>query len=195
MQTPTAMAAPHSSASQALKAALRDRMRRLRAEQDPAAAGARLAAHLLERLPPPAGAVVAGYWPLAGEIDIRPLLHALHERGHEIALPETPPVGAPLAFHRWRPGATLTEGPRRTFHPAQDPVVPDILLVPLLAFDRAGHRLGYGAGYYDRTLAALSGRTAIGCGFATQEVEAVPAEAHDRRLDAIATEAGLIFPE
>jgi len=192
---PTAMAAPRSSDVGALKAALRARMRRLRRGQDPASAGARLASHLLEHLAPPAGAVVAGYWPLAGEIDIRPVLHALHERGHDIALPETPPGGAPLLFHRWRPGVTLADGPRRTVHPPHDPVVPDLLLVPLLAFDRAGHRLGYGAGYYDRTLAALSGRMAIGCAFATQVIEAVPAEAHDRKLDAVATDAGIIFPE
>ncbi len=67
--------------------------------------------------------------------------------------------------------------------------------MPLLAFDRAGRRLGYGAGYYDRTLAALPGRRAIGCGFAAQEVPTVPVEAHDRRLDAIATEDGVILVE
>jgi 5-formyltetrahydrofolate cyclo-ligase len=74
-------------------------------------------------------------------------------------------------------------------------LAPDFLLVPLLAFDRAGRRLGYGAGYYDRTLAALPGRPAIGCAYAVQEVEAVPAGPQDARLDAVATERGVIVCE
>ena len=186
---PTAMAAPHSPKSE-----LRARMRLVRAACDPAG-GERLAGHVLARCPPAPGEVVAGFWPLAGEIDVHPLLLALVGRGHVVVLPETTPSGGPLLFHRWRPGARLIPGRFGTLRPECDPVAPDVLLVPLLAFDRSGHRLGYGAGYYDRSLAALPGRRTVGCAFAVQEVDLVPVEAHDRKLDAIATEEGVILVE
>lgn len=174
-----------------MKAALRSQMRARRRGCDPAW-GMRLAGHVLSCCPPPAGAVVAGFWPLADEIDVRPLLLALLGRGHCVVLPETPKPGQALIFHRWRPGRALLPGRFGTLRPEPDPVIPDLLLVPLLAFDRSGHRLGYGAGYYDRTLEALAGRRAIGCAFAVQEVAAVPVERHDRQMDVIATEAGII---
>lgn len=139
--------------------------------------------------------VVAGFWPLSGEIDIRPLLLALAGRGHPVALPITPAVGNPLTFARWRPGDPLVRERFGTVRPEGEPLVPDLLLVPLLAFDGQCRRLGYGGGFYDRTLAALPGPTAIGCAFAAQRVDCVAAEAHDMRLDAVATERGLIFPE
>jgi 5-formyltetrahydrofolate cyclo-ligase len=142
---------------------------------------------------PPAGAVVAGFWPMGREIDIRPLLLALAGRGHLIALPITPKRGLPLHFRRWRPGEELARGPLGTRQPATgEELRPDWLLVPLLAFDRAGRRLGYGGGYYDRTLARLPEATAIGCAYACQEVPEVPAGPEDFRLHAIATEAGII---
>ena len=167
-------------------------MRLLRAGCDPVW-GQRLAGHVLERCTFDAGAVVGGFWPLAGEIDVRPLLLALAGRGHGLALPMTPRRGEALSFHRWRPGQALLPGRFGTSHPDWDPVAPDLLLVPLLAFDRQGRRLGYGGGYYDRTLDGLAART-IGAAFARQEVPEVPVEAHDRRLDAIATECGVIVP-
>ncbi|NKC33554.1 5-formyltetrahydrofolate cyclo-ligase [Falsiroseomonas selenitidurans] len=161
---------------------------------DPAL-GAALADHLLRESPPPPGAIVAGFWPMGAEIDIRPALAALHARGHRIALPVTPRRGNPLAFRQWQPGDTLARGPLGTSQPGPEapPVVPDWLLVPLLAFDRAGHRLGYGGGYYDRTLAALPGATAIGVAYAAQEVDEVPVGVDDAPLAAIATERGMIF--
>lgn len=167
-----------------------------RAACDPAV-GARLTELVLGALPPPAGAVVAGFWPMGQEIDIRPLLHALDARGHAVGLPVTPKRGQPLSFRRWRPGQALVRGPMGTRQPGPEaePLRPDWLLVPLLAFDRAGRRLGYGGGYYDRTLAALPGATAIGCAHACQELDEVPAGPEDARLTAIATEAGLIIPE
>lgn len=176
------------------KSELRAEMRRRRAGCDPVL-GERLAGHVLAQRPPRAGLVVAGFWPLPGEIDIRPLMLALMGRGHVLLLPETPQRGLALTFHRWRPGCALIQGRFGTLHPERDPISPDVLLVPLLAFDRAGHRLGYGAGYYDRTLEGLRAVHTIGCAFAIQAVEAVPVETHDRRLDAIATEAGVILPE
>jgi 5-formyltetrahydrofolate cyclo-ligase len=176
-----------------LKAEARQRALARRAGADPAL-GAALAAQLLHALPPPRGAIVAGFWPIGGEIDIRPLLHALHDGGHALALPVTPQRGQPLRFRAWRPGDALLRGPFGTSEPgpAAPPLVPDWLLVPLLAFDRAGRRLGYGGGYYDRTLAALPGATAIGVAFACQEVDEVPAGPEDARLSAIATEDGVL---
>lgn len=183
------MAAPHPIPF--VKSAARRAALAVRAGQDPAL-GSRLADHLLDVLPP-SGSVVSGFWPLDGEIDIRSLLHALADRGHPVVLPITPPRGQPLRFTRWRPGAPLVPGRFGTLHPVGEELVPDVLLVPLLAFDSRGNRLGYGGGYYDRTLAALPGRLAIGCAFAAQQVACVPVEPTDIRLDAVATEHGVLI--
>lgn len=189
------MAAPHClpviQDREALKRALRAEAIGRRAGHDPAL-GALLGEHLLGQYPFPSGVAVAGFWPLAGEIDIRPLLLAFAARGHPVALPVTPRRGLPLTFGRWRPGDALAPGRYGTMLPAGEAVVPDVLLVPLLAFDRRGHRLGYGGGYYDRTLAALPGARAIGCAYAAQEVPEVPAGPYDVALHAVATEAGVI---
>ena len=163
-----------------------------RASCDPAV-GADLGQHLLRGLPPPQGAVVAGFWPLPGEIDILPLLHALVERGNPVALPVTPRLGNPLGFRLWRPGDVLMRERFGTMRPVGEPAVPTYLLVPLLAFDRRGYRLGYGGGFYDRTLDGLPGATAVGCGFAAQELDEVPIGPYDVRLTAIATEFGVIL--
>ncbi len=176
----------------ALKRSARERALQARAGCDPAW-GADLAAHLLRELPPPPGAVVAGFWPLAGEIDILPLLHTLAGHGHPVVLPVTPKLGNPLSFRLWSPGDALVRERFGTMRPVGEPAIPDYLLVPLLAFDRRGRRLGYGGGFYDRTLAVLPGATAVGCGFAAQELDEVPAGPYDFRLAAIATERGVIF--
>ena len=187
------MAAPHVSPSlDDDKRALRQRMLRVRDGLDPAAAGLALGAHLLRDRPPPAGAVVSGFWPIGQEIDIRPLLFALHLRGHPIALPVTPRKGLPLTFAAWQPGDVLAPEAFGTSRPVGAPLVPQVLLVPLLAFDRRLRRLGYGAGYYDRTLAGLAGAVAIGCAFRQQEVDAVPTGPYDMPLHAVVTDAGVI---
>jgi 5-formyltetrahydrofolate cyclo-ligase len=129
---------------------------------------------------------------MAGEIDIRPLLHALHERGNPVVLPVTPRVGSPLTFRGWWPAMEMVAERFGTFRPTGPERAPHVLFVPLLAFDRAGRRLGYGGGFYDRTLPLLPGATAIGCAFAAQEMAEVPADAHDARLAAVATERGII---
>ena len=197
------MAAPHNIPDlMAAKRAARERARLLRRDLaardggDPTAAGAALAAHVLRDCPPPPGAVVSGVWPLTGEIDLRPLLQALHARGHPIVLPVTPPKGEPLTFRRWRPGDALVREPFGTFRPTGEELQPAFLLVPLLAFDRGLNRLGYGGGYYDRTLARLpAGHFRLGCCFAAQEMDSVPVGPHDMALDAIATERGIIRRE
>jgi 5-formyltetrahydrofolate cyclo-ligase len=159
---------------------------------DPATAGRALAQHVLRDYPQPPGAVVSGFWPMGQEIDIRPLLLALHDQGHRIALPVTPKRGAPLTFRRWQPGDALIQERFGTMRPTGEPLVPDILLIPLLAFDATGARLGYGGGFYDRTLANLPHRFRLGCAFAAQQVDSVPVGPYDIRLDAVATENGII---
>jgi 5-formyltetrahydrofolate cyclo-ligase len=189
------MAAPRTSSPELADA--KQAMRRLalaaREAWDPVAAGLALTRVVLRDAPPPAGAVVSGFWPIGGEIDIRPLLLALHAQGHAVVLPVTPKRGNPLSFRRWRPGDVLQPERFGTFRPIGEEAVPDFLLVPLLAFDRRGHRLGYGAGFYDRTLAGLPrGRYALGVACAGQEVPEVPAGPSDVALDAVATDNGVI---
>jgi 5-formyltetrahydrofolate cyclo-ligase len=142
------------------------------------------------------GMALGGYWPVHGEIDVRPILERHRDAGGITALPAVLRPAAPLVFRRWRGGALTAEDALGLPVPDGEAVEPDMLLVPLLAFDRAGHRLGYGGGYYDRTIAALrAGRSvlAIGVGFAAQEVARVPAGAEDARLDWVVTEA-FAFP-
>ncbi len=164
---------------------------RATARANRAACNPTLSAQLAEQVlnnPPPAGASIGGYWPIGSEIDIRPLLLTLHEKGHVICLPETPPPGQPLRFHAWRPGDRLEPGRFATWHPSGPLVTPNFLLIPLLAFDAQGGRLGYGGGYYDRTVDVLPQAFRLGCAFAAQEIEAVPSAEHDLKLQALATE-------
>ena len=137
--------------------------------------------------------VISGFSPIGSEIDPLPLLAGLHEKGHESALPIVAANCEPLIFRRWAPGDEMVSGPFGVQEPLPSAreVVPDILLVPLLAFDRLGYRLGYGGGFYDRTLERLRAngrRVAVGIAFAGQEVEAVPVSAYDQPLDWIVTE-------
>lgn len=139
------------------------------------------------------GAAIAAYWPIGDEMDVRDALTRLDALGHRCVLPVVVARGAALAFRRWRPGDALLPGPLGTRMPdaAAPEVTPDVVLAPLLAFDRAGRRLGYGGGYYDRTLRALRravGVVAVGVGFAAQEMAEVPAGSGDERLDWIVTE-------
>ena len=189
-----AQAAASDVVLQAAKAAARKLARAKRASLANVEAPERLAEAMLAQHAPPKGAIIAGYWPMGDEMDPRPLMLALASRGHALALPVTPPRGQPLAFRAWAPGAALRPGPMGTSEPAAgEELRPDVLLVPLLAFDRAGRRLGYGGGYYDRTLAALPGAKAIGIAYAGQEMPEVPAGPQDMRLPLIATEAGVII--
>ncbi|MBM3620193.1 MAG: 5-formyltetrahydrofolate cyclo-ligase [Alphaproteobacteria bacterium] len=140
---------------------------------------------------------ISAFWPMGEEIDIRPLLRALHEDGHPLCLPRTPKRGEALTFHAWRPGDKLERGPMGTSQPpaAATVVEPDALIVPLLAADPAGFRLGYGGGYYDRTLTRLRSRravTAVGVCFDAQRVERVPTGPGDARLDFLLTERALL---
>lgn len=177
--------------AQARKAALA--RRRAAFARAGARAGEAVAGRFLAAIEPPAGAPVSGYWPFGEELDPRPLMTALAGRSHAIGLPVISGRDRPLVFRRWRPGDPLEEGAYGILAPREDAplLVPELLLVPLLAFDRRGYRLGYGGGYYDRTLAALRAQgpvLAVGLAFAQQEVDAVPHGAQDQRLDWIVTE-------
>jgi 5-formyltetrahydrofolate cyclo-ligase len=144
----------------------------------------------------PAHAVIAGYWPVRDEADPRGLMMALAARGHALALPRIDERHAALSFRRWNEGDELVDNHHGIPEPRAEAeaVIPQVILVPLLAFDATGHRLGYGGGYYDRTLAALrraGGALAIGVAYAGQEVPTLPREPHDRALEAVVTAAGL----
>jgi 5-formyltetrahydrofolate cyclo-ligase len=146
----------------------------------------------------PKGAIVSGFSPIKTEFNPLPLMRKLFDAGARLALPKVMGRGNPLSLRAWSFGEPLVAGVWDIREPVLDApeVAPDILLVPFAAFDRAGYRIGYGAGYYDMTLAALRAKkkiVAVGLGFAAQEVEKVPVEAHDQKLDFILTEAGLVF--
>jgi 5-formyltetrahydrofolate cyclo-ligase len=143
------------------------------------------------------GTIVSGYSPIRSEIDPAPLLRALAAQGAQLALPAIMARGQSLAFRAWSPNDRLLLGPLGILEPspAAAEVIPDIVLVPLAAFDRAGHRIGYGAGHYDYTLAhlrKLKHIVAIGLAFAAQEIGAVPALPHDVALDYVLTETEVL---
>jgi 5-formyltetrahydrofolate cyclo-ligase len=141
------------------------------------------------------GTIVSGYSPIRSEIDPIPLMRSLAARGAQLALPAIMARGRSLAFRAWSSNDRLLLGPLGILEPspAAAELIPDIMLVPLAAFDRAGHRIGYGAGHYDYTLAhlrklKLKHIIAIGLAFAVQEIAAVPALPHDVALDYVLTE-------
>ena len=140
-----------------------------------------------------AGTIVSGYSPIRSELDPAPLMRKLAEQGARLALPAVMARGKSLVFRTWSPGDRLTLGPLGILEPspAKAELIPDIMLVPCAAFDRLGHRIGYGAGHYDFTLAHLRKAkpiTTVGVAFAAQEIKAVPALAHDVALDYVLTE-------
>lgn len=175
-----------------LRAAALERREALGVEQRAAAAQAIVAQEFPVAVKP--GAIVSGYWPIRAELDPLPLMHRLEAQGAQLALPVIMGRDQPLIFRAWNADAQLLRGQFGIMEPSpQSPaVLPDIVLVPLAAFDRLGHRIGYGAGHYDRTFEALRAAkpiTAIGIAFAVQEIDAVPAEPHDVQLDYVLTEA------
>jgi 5-formyltetrahydrofolate cyclo-ligase len=143
------------------------------------------------------GTVVSGFMAMQSEIDPLPLMRKLAGQGAKLALPVVAGRGQPLCMRAWELVAPLCRGQWGIREPnAEAPEIdPDVLLVPLLAFDRGGHRLGYGAGYYDLTITRLRARKGIvaaGIAFAIQEVTAVPATPRDARLDLVLTEREVI---
>lgn len=158
-------------------------------------AGEDLRDRFLAAVPTAGHDTVSAFWPLPDELDTRPLVSALDARGHTIGLPVVIKRGQPLLFRRWTPDTTLVQGSFRVMTPPPEApeVVPSLLIVPLLAFDRAGYRLGYGGGFYDRTLhklraGAASRVLAVGVALSAQEVPSVPRDDTDQPLDWIVSE-------
>ena len=181
------------------KAIWRERLKALR--KDAAAARPDAADHaariFLEAIDPPHGAVVSLYHPMRTELDTGPLMSALLERKINIVLPVVIAKKRPLQFRRYSPGDPLEKGVYGERIPADEApeARPDIVVAPLLGFSRAGDRLGYGGGYYDRTLKSLRQSGAVivvGYAYGAQEVDGLPVSPLDQRLDWIVTERGAI---
>ena len=139
---------------------------------------------------------IAGYLPIRTEIDPRPAMESLHRDGRSVCVPVVEASGQPLKFREWTPCSDLVKAAYGVAIPEKGLWIdPCVIVVPLLAYDRSGRRLGYGGGYYDRTIAALRAtRSAVAVGFAFsgQELERVPAGGFDQVLDAVATECGIV---
>ena len=176
---------------------------RLRAERqalsvsDRAAVGRALTEHLREllfsRFDGLQGRVLSTYWPIKGELDLRPLMTDLHVAGVTLALPLVEQKAAPLVFRRWTPDTIMVRGDWNipVPPPEADALTPDITLAPLVGWDSAGFRLGYGGGYFDRTLAALRPRPFnIGIGFHSTCLITIFPQPHDIPLDVILTQEG-----
>jgi 5-formyltetrahydrofolate cyclo-ligase len=178
------------------KAALRVQARARRAAIgiESAAEAARAATgHFLDGFDLAATDIVSLYWPIRDEFDCRPLLVRLVDGGQPVCLPVTN-GDEPLTMRLWAPDEPLYPSGFGTLAPIETaPIVePDVVVAPLLAFDREGNRLGYGKGHYDRTMARMRKQPRfIGLAFSAQELPSIPREAHDRRLDSIVTELGI----
>ncbi len=156
--------------------------------------GSQVAARFPAELVARGGLTIAGYVPKGSEINCIPLMEKLKARGARMCLPVVVEKEQPLIFRSWEPGQELFPGKFGTEQPSEDApeVVPDMVLVPLLAFNSKGFRLGYGGGYYDRTLAQLREKNehvvAVGLGYEAQGISRLPVERHDQKLDWIISE-------
>lgn len=156
----------------------------------------RIATWLDEALGDVSGRIVSAYWPFRGEPDLLPWLEGLAERGAVAALPMVVERHAPLLFRRWARGESLQPGVWNIPFPANgDEVTPDIVIAPVVGFDAAGYRLGYGGGFFDRTLAALRKRPlVVGVGYDRQVIRTIYPQDHDVPMDRIVTETGIVIP-
>jgi 5-formyltetrahydrofolate cyclo-ligase len=159
-----------------------------------ARASAAVEAALAMRFRPESLALVGGYWPVRCEFDPLPFLRRVLASGGQVALPVVIGPRQPLDFRAWTPATRMAAGHLEIPHPAAGPALtPTLLLIPLVGFDAAGHRLGYGGGYYDRTLAAMTPRPlAVGLGFELGRLASLEPRPHDQPMDCIVTEAGLV---
>jgi len=173
-------------------AARRAALARRKAAQD-AGAARRANECLLELLAPHLGRPVSGYMPIRTEIDPRPAMRELARHG-PVGVPVIQGPGLPLEFHRWTPEAEMRKGPFGAPVPARaEPLEPGVVILPLVAFDARGCRLGYGGGFYDRTLERLRAcrpLLAVGLAYAAQQADELPVEDTDQPMDAVVTEAG-----
>lgn len=180
-----------------LKAGLREKalvQRATLSSGDRVEAAAAAAKHFLENIQIDGGISIAAYWPIRDEIDCKPLLISLMDNLHPVCLPVVMGEDVSLEFRFWEVGAPLYPAGFGTLAPAETAPVtqPDLIIIPLLGFDKRGTRLGYGQGYYDRTIAAMNKPpTLVGYAFGVQELDDIPREAHDIPLDYLVTEAGV----
>ncbi len=182
----------HPLPKQGLRAEARTLREKAHRDAGPGA-GLLIADNFLVSLPWQEARFIAGYLPIQNEADVAPLLRQLADHGKDLLLPAVLGPDLPLEFRRWHPDDPLEPGPFKTLQPsdAAERAVPDMLLVPMLAYDQTGGRLGYGGGYYDRSLAGLRQKgavTAIGIAYAAQKMKKLPCEAHDQPLDWVVTE-------
>lgn len=161
-----------------------------------AAFGEAIAAHVLAEIGAAEGLVVSAYWPFRGEPDLRPLLETLAASGGRTALPVVIAKGQPLEFHLWQAGDPLERGVWNIPVPAaRNPVLPDIVLAPVVGYDPACYRLGYGGGFFDRTLAVLPRKPrVIGFGYTAARCTSIHPQTHDIAMDLIVTESGVVRP-
>ena len=196
----TVMLDPAAEKASLRKAAAKARKAAQQAQPDAAQKLADQASKLVNYLEANIAApIIAGYWPIRSEIDPRSLMTALEEAGCKLALPVTPQEGQPLSFHLFDGPDSLQIGPYDTRQPdpSSPAILPDLILAPLLAFDEGCWRLGYGGGFYDRTLSQLESLgkrpKVIGLAFDAQQVEGVPTGPYDQPLDAILTPSKLMI--
>lgn len=158
--------------------------------------GEAIAAGVLAEIGDLTGRIVSAYWPFRGEPDLRPLLQTVAERGGRTALPVVVEKGRPLDFHLWQAGEALSRGVWNIPVPAaQRPCLPDIVIAPVVGYDPTCYRLGYGGGFFDRTLAAMPKKPrVIGVGYSAARLATIYAQPHDIAMDVIVTEAGTIRP-
>ncbi|MDQ2763826.1 MAG: 5-formyltetrahydrofolate cyclo-ligase [Pseudomonadota bacterium] len=149
-----------------------------------------ITAALAQALPSCPGALIGFYWPFKGEYDPRTVARSLHAKGARLALPVVVEKARPLIFREWRPGIAMIHGVWNIPVPAAgQPVAPNVLLVPVVGFDRQGYRLGYGGGYYDRTLAAMPAKPrAVSVGFELSQIATIHPQPHDVAMDLIVTD-------
>ena len=159
--------------------------------------GEAIAAHVLAEIGAPEGRIVSAYWPFRGEPDFRPLLAEIVARGGRTALPVVVEKGRPLEFHLWQAGDALGRGVWNIPVPAAHrPCLPDIVIAPVVGYDPACYRLGYGGGFFDRTLAAMAKKPrVIGIGYSAARLSTIYPQMHDIPMDLIVTEAGILRPQ
>ncbi|MDP6968544.1 MAG: 5-formyltetrahydrofolate cyclo-ligase [Gammaproteobacteria bacterium] len=170
---------------------------RLKAYNSTPNAGALIAQNIIQQIDIPPNSKVSGFWPLAEELDTVPILKALHAAGHQVLLPVMQGANQPLAFACWAPGDQLVAAGFNTLEPApnQARMIPEVMICPLLAFDRKGYRMGYGGGFYDRSIAQIQANhplLTVGVAFAAQEVESIITGPYDMPLHKIVTEQEVI---
>lgn len=180
-----------------LRRDLQQRRDRYKSTHDARASGQGVLQNLVAASIVAPDAVVGSYWPVKSEVDTRPILSYFYGQGHTCALPVVQAPKKPLLFREWRPGDLLVSGIYNILTPDETAalVTPSVLLTPILGFDRHGHRLGHGKGYYDQTLETLRAHhpiIAVGIAFDCQEVDAIPHLDHDEPMDYIITPTQII---